>query len=444
MNCLRLIYNTYKTELSFGVDKEVVISDLENYFDSESNSDIEFDENEEILKDSRSKAVGILRSLKNSGWIEYETSSDYKVKVNLFDYAATMIESFNKIIKNEDIEIQSMVSQISATISNKEAHAKPYEYIIRRVTENTEELMVGLKKLSTSIKKRIDAMTHDKDANEILRDFFIYQEEIGSKAYHNIKTKDNISYFRSSIIDGLYNILEDNDIFARAVSGYMSINKVTDRVLADDALKEQILQIISAFRNYDEIIGEIDDKNARYIARAVERAKFLLTNSNNAEGKISKILAFLVDEYNNDETINLNDEAGSLLFQVVNMFPQNFIDNDSLDVIRITKKMCLPEKVSSLGLSAEERESRKLALQEKNRNRFSRININEYTEKLLGENKIMLASSLPLKVKRDLIRVIYTNLYGRNNKSTYRTKPTDTIIAVDKFRFHDFIIERRE
>ena len=28
IDCLRLIYNTYKSELSFGVDKEIVISEL--------------------------------------------------------------------------------------------------------------------------------------------------------------------------------------------------------------------------------------------------------------------------------------------------------------------------------------------------------------------------------------------------------------------------------
>ncbi|MBZ9689779.1 DUF5716 family protein [Clostridium estertheticum] len=167
IDCLRLIYNTYKTELSFGVDKEVIISELENYFDNESNIEMVFEEDEEIAKDSRSKANAIVRRLKDNGWIEYEVSNNYKVKVNLFDYAATMIESFNKIIKNEEIEYQSLVSQIHATLLNQEMYMKPYEYIIKRVKENTEELMVGLKKLNSNIKKYIDAITNEKTAGEI-------------------------------------------------------------------------------------------------------------------------------------------------------------------------------------------------------------------------------------------------------------------------------------
>jgi len=445
IDCLTLIYNTYRSELSFGVDKEIIVSQLETYFDNESTTEMVFDEDNEIAKDSRSKANAILRRLKDSGWIEHELSNDFRVKVNLFDYAATVIESFNKIIKNEELEYQSLVSQIHATLLNKEGYIKPYEYIIKRVIENTEELMVGLKKLDTNIKKYIDAITNEKSAGEIVQDFFIYHKDIGSKAYHRIKTSDNISYFRSSIIENLYNILNDEEIFERAVLGYMEVEQVADQALAHDMLRSQILSIISAYRNYDEIISEIDYKNAKYIGSSVARAKFLLTNSNNAEGKISKILAYLSDEFNHDETLNLNDEADDAFLRVFNIFPQGFIDSDSLYVVPISKKLSLPEALdSTLGITAEQRELHRLALKEKSKNRFSRKNINHYIEGLLKDNKAILASSLPLADKRDLIKLIFISLYGRDKKSIYKTTLMPEIIAVHAFRFSDFLIERRE
>lgn len=445
IDCIRLIYNTYKTELSFGVDKEVILSELENYFDNESNTDLIFDEDEEVAKDSRSKANGILRRLKDSGWIEYELSNDHKVKVNLFDYAATMIESFNKIIKNEEVEYQSLVSQIHATLLNQEAYVKPYEYIIKRVAENTEELMIGLKKLNTNIKKYIDAITNEKTAGEIVQDFFVYHKDIGSKAYHRIKTSDNISHFRTAIIENLYNILNDKNIFERAVSGYMEVEQEAEKGQAVDLLRRQILSIISAFRNYDDIISEIDNKNARYIGSAVARAKFLLTNTNNAEGKISKILAYLSDELNKDEDLNLYDEIDDSLFEVFNIFPQGYIDSDSLYVVPISKRMSLPQELSTtLGISVAERELRKLVQQEKNRNRFSRRNINAYVEELLKDNNGILASTLPLEGKRDLIKIIFISLYGKDKNSIYKTTQCNELINVNDFRFCDFLIERCE
>lgn len=445
IDCLRLIYSTYRSELSFGVDKEIILNKLESYFDNESTGEMVFDEDNETAKDSRSKANAVLRRLKDSGWLENELSNDFKVKVNLFDYSVTIIESFNKIIKNDEMEYQSLISQIHATLLNKEGYAKPYEYIIKRVIENTEELMNGLKKLNSNIKKYIDAITNEKSAGEIVQDFFVYHKEIGSKAYHRIKTSDNISYFRSSIIENLLNILNDENIYDRAVEGYMEVEQVAEKNLAFDMLRNQILGIVSAYRNYDEIIAEIDYKNSKYIGSAVARAKFLLTNTNNAEGKISRILAYLSDEFNRDETLNLNDEIDGELLQVFNIFPQGFLDGDSLYVVPISRKMSLPEELSeTLGLSAEERELRKLALQQISSNRFSRKNINEFVDDLLKNASSILASSLPLESKRDLIRLIFINLYGHDKKSIYKTVATGQTITVSRFQFHDFLIERCE
>lgn len=445
IECLMLIYNTYKSELSFGVDKEVILAELENYFDLESPTEMVFEEDEEVARDSRAKANGILRRLKDSGWIEYELFNDYRVKVNLFDYAATMIESFNKIIRNEEVEYQSLVSQIHATLLNQEAYSKPYEYIIKRVIENTEELIIGLKKLNTNIKKYIDAITNEKSAGEIVQDFFIYHQDIGSKSYHRIKTSDNISHFRSAIIANLFNILNDTNIFQRAVSGYMEVEQAAGLGQAEDDLRGKIIGIISAFRNYDAIISEIDNKHAKYIASAVARAKFLLTNSNNAEGKIAQVLQYLAEEFNHDDSLSLYDEIDDPLLGVFNIFPQGYLDSDSLYVMPISKKMALPEELSNpLGLSAADREMRKLALQEKNQNRFSRKNINSYVADLLKNQKVVLASTLPLASKRDLIKIIFISLYGKDKKSIYRTKSVDQLIVLNGYRFRDFYIERGE
>ena len=62
----------------------------------------------------------------------------------------------------------------------------------------------------------------------------------------------------------------------------------------------------------------------------------------------------------------------------------------------------------------------------------------------MKETKAVLASSLPLADKRDLIRLIFISLYGRDKKSIYKTTLSSEIIAVDRFQFNDFLIERRE
>lgn len=445
--CLMLIYNTYRTEMSFGVDREVIVSKLEQFFEAQAdggNSTMVFDEDEEVANDARSKAVGILRRLKDSGWVEYEQGADYKIRVNLFGYATTLLETFQKLILNEEMEYQSLVSQIHGTLFNQEAYVKPYEYIIKRVAQNTEELMIGLKQLNTNIKKYIDAITNEKSANEIVEDFFLYHKDIGSKAYHRIKTSDNISYFRAAILDKLYELLNQELIFQKAVQGYMEIEQEPSEEEARIKLTVLIQQIINAFRNYDAIIQEIDDKNSKYMSSAVARAKFLLTNTNNAEGKIARILGYLAEELNQNEEIGLNDDADEALMQIFSIFPQAYLDSESLYVLPINKKIGAPEELETLlGMSEEERSLRKEAQKERDQNRFSRKNINHYVAALLkqSQGKPIMASDLKPESKRELIRLVFISLYGRDHKSIYRVISTDTWICYGDFRFADFRIE---
>lgn len=68
LDCLTIIYDSYRSELSYGIDREILVSKLSDYFERSNISDIEFEDESEILKDSRSKATTFLRKLKDFGW----------------------------------------------------------------------------------------------------------------------------------------------------------------------------------------------------------------------------------------------------------------------------------------------------------------------------------------------------------------------------------------
>jgi len=357
-----------------------------------------------------------------------------------------LLDTFEKIIRDDEMEYQSIIWQIYGTLLNKDAYAKPYEYIIKRTAQNTEELMKGLKKLNTNIRKHIEAITIDKTANEIIDDFFLYQKDIGSKAYHRIKTSDNISYFRSTIQEKLYNILEDKEIFGNAIKGYMLIEAVEEQWVAERELREMILAIIKAFKNYDDIVKEIDDKNTRYISSAVARAKFLLNNMNNVEGKLIQILNHLSQEMNSIDRATFGDDADDSLMQMFGIFPQGFIDGESLYTMPIKRNSGPPEGLDEvLGMSLMEREARKEAQRQRDRKRFSRKNINKYMRALFDDNQktVFRASELPLDSKRDMIRIIFISLYGRDPKAEYVVKSTSETIEIEGYRFADFLIERK-
>lgn len=163
------------------------------------------------------------------------------------------------------------------------------------------------------------------------------------------------------------------------------------------------------------------------------------------KARFPKFLKYLADEFNAVDQTAPYDEFDEAVLEIFNIFPQSFIDGDSLYVVPITKKMALPDVLThDLGLSADERALRKLTLQEQSRRRFSRKNINSFVDELLKDSNSVLASTLPLETKRDLIKLIFISLYGRDKKSIYSTSSLNELITVNNFKFQDFLIQRRE
>ena len=411
-DCILRLFNAFNPEISYGVNREIVVKELADYFEAD-DVEMSFD-GETFVSDAREKANGVIAMLKKCGWIEYEQETNHQINVVLREYAIPMIEGMNRVIREEEAEYQGIISQIHASLQNEELYGKPYELIIRGVQENTERLLSELKKLNASIKRHMDAQTNDMDAAEILNHFFDYHKNIGSKAYLRMKTSENISYFRTAIIERIQWIMESADIMDRAVAGYMEVEETEDADLAYDQVIAMLMDIKSSFYRLDDIIEEIDRKHARYMRGAVMRARFLLATGSNLEGKLSRILDLYVKRINGEE------RAEEDYRELFSLYPQNYLSPESLQTIPVTKKLGTINGFSQgPGMSEEERLLYKEALRARNRSRFSRKNINDYVAGLLGERDLLPVTEVPVECARDLIRIIYISIYAGNRSNNY-------------------------
>ncbi len=412
-DCIMQLFNAFKPEISYGVNREIVVRELTDYFEAD-DAEMSFDD-EVYVSDAREKANGVIAILKKCGWIEYEQETNHQINVILCEYAIPVIESMNRIIREEEAEYQGIISQIHASLQNEELYSKPYELIIKGVQENTERLLSELKKLNASIKRHMDQQTNDMDAEEILNHFFEYHRNIGSKAYLRMKTSENISYFRTAIIERIERMMESADIMERATAGYMEVEEVADQDQAYDEVLSMLIDIKSSFYRLDDIIEEIDKKHARYMRSAVMRARFLLATGNNLEGKLSRIMDLYVQQLNGGEETNLGE--------LFSLYPQNYISPESLQTIPVVRKMDTISPFSEhAGMNEADRLLYKEALKRKNRSRFSRKNINEYVVALLGDREEIPVTEVTVKSDRDLIRIIYISIYAGNRSNNYEIR----------------------
>ncbi len=442
-DCIMLLLNSFKPEISYGVNREIVVRALTDYFEVD-DAEMTFDD-ETYISDARDKANGVIAMLKSCGWIEYEQETNHQLNVVLYEYAIPIIESMNRVIREEEAEYQGIISQIHASLQNKDLYSKPYELIIKGVQENTERLLSELKKLNASIKRHMEKQTNDMEADEILNHFFEYHQNIGSKAYLRMKTSENISYFRSAIIERLEYLLETPEIMDRAVSGYMEVEEKTDETAAYDNVVQMLLDVKSSFYRLDDIIDEIDRKHTRYMRNAVMRAKFLLATGNNLEGKLSQILNQYVEELNCGGTGESGEETESAVQNLLALYPQNYISPESLQSIKVTKKLGKVDDLSTENrMSEEERQLYKEALRMKNRNRFSRKNINAYVMTLLKDCSRMPVNAVPVESRRDLLRIIYISIYAGNRSNNYTIQRTGERTEIAGFSLPYFEIIRKD
>ena len=257
-----------------------------------------------------------------------------------------------------------------------------------------------------------------------------------------MKTCENISYFRSSIIEKIEEMMENSMVMERAVKGFMEIEEEEDNDKAYDIIVSELLDVKSMFYRLDDIIDDIDIKHMRYMKNAVARARFKLATGNNMEGKLAKILDLLAEEINNDED-NV-ETVSEELYELCNIYSQGYISPESFRAIPITKKNVIVDNISEGQLmSDDERMLYKEALKQKNRLRFSRKNINEYVGTLLDGREKMSVEEITVESKRDLIRIIYISIYAGNRANNYEVKRTGKRIKKMGYEFPLFEIIKR-
>ena len=443
LDCLEIIYCSYRTELSYGMEKEHLVVKLTNYFDNSNCTELQFEDETDMIREPRAKANGILRKLKALGWIEEEYGNDNRPMIVMPSYAVTIMQALTSVTEAKEMEYQSEVSAIYALLINDTLYDRPYPQIIKPVYERTIALFTELKKLNTGIRKYIDELTEGQTAEELMEHFFSYNESIGSKAYHRMKTNDNVSRFRNTITSRLRDILQDDAIMERTVLGYQNIESENEKANADDRVRKMIADVIRYFDSYDELENEIVRRHSKYLRSAVNRAKLAFLNTNDLEGKLSSVLRCLAAAFDREETFSIYDDVPEDYCRIFNIFPQSWISGESLKTIGITKRI---EEVDEIfapqAISEEELAKRRAVLREKQANRFSRKNISAFVRILLRDRNEISASEIDLQSRRDMVRMIFVSLYGKDKRSDYLVLPTENIINKNGFTFRDFIIKR--
>ena len=444
--CLTEVFSITGKQLSFGVERDIVTDRLEYYFDQDLAADITESEEDPSCfsagSSSRDKANFIIRSLERYGWIYIDTDLSYVQRVNFKDHAITVMKTLLDIESERKAEYQGFIYTIYSLSQNLNKNGAEGQCLLE-IEKNTDALVTGLKSLNANIKRYLDDLTKHQTVQEIMKALLDdYYTNVVDKAYHRLLTSDNVSKFRPVILEKLESASHYQRFLNAAAAQVAEI-----RELSQESAREEVLEILhnvmEAFRQMDEILDEINKKNSRYQRAAINRAKFLLTDSEDTRGQLKNIICRLnerIQEYGAD--YNCVTELAEM-DQLVRIFSWEYLDINSLYSPIEGKKEFTPQDVDDSPVDREKRKEKYRQMMLKMEQILSPKKINEYVDLLLSDRDSVKASELPLSEEETFIRLIYIRLYGVRKFMMHYEIDLLERIEKDGFRFRDFIIRKK-
>ncbi|WP_075717792.1 Wadjet anti-phage system protein JetA family protein [Roseburia sp. 499] len=432
--CICKLFSVMDNQLSFGIEREALVEELQYYF--EQNNAASIVEEDIESDDSRSKANWMLRRLEFYGWIEIETDKSYIQKVNFKEYAVKVIKTLTEIETGKQIEYQGYIYTIYSLLRSSTDNPG---IVLLQILENTDLLVTGLKNLNSSIKHYIDELTKHKTVAEIMNALFNdYITNIVDKAYHRLLTSDNVSKFRPEIIERLESKSRSKAYVERACADIAGIQEISVEE-AEERVYHYIRQIIDAFQNMDDILMEINQKNTQYQRAAINRAKFLLTGSEDVRGQLKELLIG-INERMNEESMEMNGIYRiDFLDELVRIYSTSVLDEKSFYSPIEGRKEFQPSQIDDGVVDLELRQEKLQRMMEKMQRVLNPEKINNYIKKHMGENRQIYASKLPMETTEDFVKVIYVRLYGQRKNMQYTIDIQDEI-EINGYRFKDFKI----
>ncbi len=435
--CICKLFSVMDNQLSFGVERDILVDELQYYFEQTNAADLA--EEELAGTDSRSKANWMLRRLEHYGWLEIETDKSYVQRVNLKEYAVKIVKTLLEIAEGRQIEYQGYIYTIYSLVRSNTDHPG---VVLMQILENTDLLITGLKNLNSSIKHYIDDLTRHKTVAEIMDALFNdYITNIVDKAYHRLLTSDNVSKFRPEIIERLESKSRSKAYVEKAAAEIAGIKEISNEA-AEELVYHYLHEIVSAFQNMDDVLKEINQKNTQYQRSAVNRARFMLTGSEDVRGQIKEILIGINEEITREQ-MNLGGIYRiDFLEDLIQIYSVSCLDEKSLYSPVEGRKEFKPGEITDAEPDFELRREKIRRMAEKMQKVLSPGKINAYVKTQIGERKELLATQFPLENTEDFVKVIYIRLYGQRKNMDYIVELREEK-EINGYRFKDFLIRMK-
>lgn len=412
---LQFIYEQYDSEISYRI-KRAVLRDELAYFISE-NSDCLLSENDKIYKNYQDMASDFLRKFasKDVGWLEEEIDdSTFERYIVMTEQGVMLAEFLIRLKQPEREELSSYIYNIYNTLMNKEQwNGDPYVGALKNIYKNAKALSKSLKKMSTYIRKTIEKLMKEISYESLTENIIAYCEGDFIKEYARLtKPQNNIHIYRGRIIDMLEQMQNDNEMYELIVIGCVNEEDIEEWE-AEEKI-EQMFDVIKKFlrEDYSKIVADIKHKLNLYIMMALGRLRYLKNHEVDMRGNVERTLKYILDIKNE---LEMEEELPDEMSELFRINCNKYIDLQSIRMPRSRSKVKTKFVAEIETLTEEDLDKLKETYRKEAKNPYSKKITREYLKALLGNNKEIKSSDIPLNKKEDLLMILSAVAYAEEN-----------------------------
>lgn len=440
---LFIVYEQYRRTI-YTLPRETVIDLFCEYLESAEPAQWPEDEADGELppQSVRDRANQLFRKLAEAGWLIQEQHYDYTFKVSLPDYALALLEVLDKVRTGYRMEFRGRVLSVYQNLTGEEGMS----YVaLQQAAESTAELIDGLKRLSHSIKKYTEQLLEKKEPREVISQIFDeYHTHVLGEQYYRLKTSEHISKYRTGILARVKEWQADRNSIVAEARRMVEERQAAERLEGENRVYDWLEFIEESFERMDELLEEIDRRNAQYARAAVEKLRFQLQQGRGVEQSLAVILHYLAGQARRRGE---REEADGAVLRAVRLFPQRYVDELSVKTPPRGRKEHRPRPLETFEVAPETRSAKLERFRRRVGEEITVEEINRYVAALLGGRAALPLAGVPLQTREDWVRLIYILLYSRSRRSRFSlsgARGRTVTLHGGKVELPDLIIRRKD
>lgn len=274
---------------------------------SNTNLDDEEDKFEsEDLTTTNSKALYIIRKLRDYGWIniDFNAKNSFEEYIAVPSYATQAINFLYGLTTEAEQEYNSLVYSTYAALKMADSDGNDYYDALVTAYKNTDKLNESLANLYYGIRSIEQRIAENISINDVVSIHFNeYLLKLHDQYYHPYKTFDSIERFKSPILKMVRRWRNENQVRKKILAA--AKNKMPNK--KNDAIYEEVVKMYDyIYQTYDEIdekMDLIDNKINDYTASTIDKMKHLVSMDESYKGKLTYLVKLLNENKEHQEEI---------------------------------------------------------------------------------------------------------------------------------------------